>query len=88
MADAPDRARATAASAEPLVLDDLRTADDKRALQQALRQTGHLRALYRTAGAQAALSQFDDQLSPVLDRLPGALPHDVRRRLGLPTSSS
>ncbi|WP_263785769.1 glycosyltransferase family 117 protein [Salinibacter grassmerensis] len=87
-ADAPDRACATASSTEPLVLDDLRTATGKRALNQALRQAGRLRGLYRTAGAQPALNQFDERLSPVLDGLPVSLPQNVRRRLGLPSSPS
>ena len=87
-ADAPGRARETARSAEPLVLDALRTSSGRRQVARALRQAGTLRALYRDTGARSALARFDDKLAPVLDDLPTRLPERVRKQFGLPGAGS
>lgn len=87
-AGAPDRARTTARSAEPLVLDALRTSSGRRQVARALREAGTLRALYRDTGARSALARFDDKLAPVLDDLPTRLPERVREQFGLPGAGS
>lgn len=83
-AGASNRAKAVARSTEPLVLDDLRRVTDKRQIARALQHAGSIRSLYRNAGAQAALAQFDRELTPLLDDLPVRLPKKVRTRFGLP----
>jgi muconolactone delta-isomerase len=83
-AKAPERVTEIARSTEPLVLDDLRTATGRQQVARALQQAGTLRALYRSTGAQTALTRFDGDLQPVLNDLPVRLPEKVRTRFGLP----
>jgi muconolactone delta-isomerase len=87
-AEASERVQEIARSTEPLVLDDLRTASGRQQVALALQQAGTLRSLYRSTGAQTALSRFDGDLQPVLDNLPMRLPEKVRTRFGLPGGNS
>jgi len=72
--------------AQPVVLQELRTASGRRNFSYALQYTGLVRS-YLTASDPETIDTFDRKVDQILADAPYPVPNDVRRRFGLATSS-
>ena len=73
--------------AEPLVLNDLRTAQSRRNFSYALRYAGMIRSSYLDADKTEALQNFDRQVEALLAQAPYEVPQRIRKAYGLSTGS-
>jgi hypothetical protein len=73
--------------AEPLVLNDLRTANSRRNFSYALRYAGMVRSSYLDANKTESLDAFDEQVETLLAQAPYEVPQRIRKAYGLSTGS-
>ena len=71
--------------AEPLVLNDLRTASSRRNFSYALRYAGMVRSSYLNANKTESLNAFDKQVEALLAQAPYEVPQRIRKAYGLST---
>lgn len=74
--------------AEPVVFNELETANTQRQFSQALFYAGRVRKAYVQADQEEALSAFDQKLDAFLDRAPYNVPARIRRAYGLSSDTA
>jgi hypothetical protein len=84
---APDRVADVVQGAEPVVLNQLKTASSRRRFSYALQYAGMLRMSYQDAGRSDRLQAFDDRIEDILAQAPYSVPPKVRRAYGLSSQS-
>jgi len=74
--------------AEPMVLDQLRTASSRRQFSRALQYAGRLRSTYRKANRTEAMDALDQKIDAALSQAPFRVPARIRRAYGLESDTS
>jgi len=74
--------------AEPLVLNQLRTASSRRTFSRALQYAGRIRSSYLKANKTDATKTFDAKIEKVLSEAPFRVPARLRRAYGLASDTS
>jgi hypothetical protein len=74
--------------AQPLVMDQVQTADSRRSLSRALAMAGRVRRGLQSAGRQEALDAFDRELETILAETSYKVPPRIRRAYGLSSDSA
>jgi len=74
--------------AEPLVLNQLRTASSRRKFSRALQYAGRIRSSYLKANRKDATETFDQELDKVLANAPYRVPKRIRRAYGLASDTT
>jgi hypothetical protein len=81
-----DQAASIMKRAQPLVLNDLQTAQGRRSFSYALQYAGLVRS-YLVGSDAETLDTFDQRVDEILADAPFPVPNDVRRRFGLASES-
>jgi len=76
------------ADAEPMVLNQLRTASSRRPFSRALQYAGRVRSSYLKADQQDAVEAFDQKIEQVLAEAPFRVPARIRQAYGLSSDSA
>jgi hypothetical protein len=74
--------------AQPLVLEQLRSAGSRQQFSRALQYAGRIRSSYLSINQQGAVNAFDQQIDEVLSGAPYRVPANVRRAYGLSSDTS
>ena len=74
--------------AQPVVFNDVRTAQSRRAFSRSLLFAGRIRRGLKDAGQTEALSTFDEELNTLLAEAPYRVPPRIRQAYGLASDTS
>lgn len=86
--DNTEKATSIMTTAEPIVLQQLRTAQSRKQFSRALQSAGQIRASYLEAGRKSATDAFDEQIDEVLSNAPFRVPSRIRQAYGLATDTA
>jgi hypothetical protein len=84
----PDKVAGLLKDAEPLVMEELRTASSRRQFSRALQYAGRIRTSYLETNRTEAMETFDEKIDRVLAQVPYQVPTRIRRAYGLATDTS